>query len=114
MDLAPSCQQLQQENVQMEQLLQLHEEANEIERQWQEQAIKCARLAPLHYPGLAPHVYMPLLLTSSRRMTQFPGTDCGNTYTNARCPASLSPSLKTSTKMKNTSLLGEISGRVSS
>eukprot|EP00983_Pelagomonas_calceolata_P123627 1161026-Pelagomonas_calceolata.AAC.9 len=38
----------------------------------------------------APHVYMPLLLTSKRRMTPYPGTDCGNTYTNARCPASLS------------------------
>eukprot|EP00983_Pelagomonas_calceolata_P009610 310940-Pelagomonas_calceolata.AAC.1 len=40
----------------------------------------------------------------STHISQYPETDCGNAYTNARFPASISPSLKTSTETTNTSL----------
>eukprot|EP00983_Pelagomonas_calceolata_P085701 1156612-Pelagomonas_calceolata.AAC.3 len=42
-----------------------------------------------HFNPKAPHVHMPLLLASSRRMTQYPGSDCGSTCKHARCLAKL-------------------------
>eukprot|EP00983_Pelagomonas_calceolata_P007552 245276-Pelagomonas_calceolata.AAC.1 len=54
-------------------------------------------LQPLEAPSMrlrhlnpkAPHVYMPLLLTSSRRVTRYPGSDCGEHLKKGQMPSQL-------------------------